>query len=326
MRKLLSDFTDEPIYNMKAVEQQTHIPAATLRAWERRYGLMMPKRTPNGYRLYSDRDVALLRWVRSQMDAGLTISRVVAMMTTARDAAESIWVDDDDHPLPIRQDVPLAPANLVLPLVDALSALDDERADEILEQAFSAYTMPTVYVEIIAPALVEIGEAWHRGDIFIATEHYASSYLRGRLLMLLHAYTHHPEKPMIFVGCAPNERHEVGPLIFAVMLRQQGYNVVYLGQDVPLDDVFEIAHHERPALLCLSASSANTAIQLRDVQSRLTGIEPPTPIFAYGGRAFDNDPDLRKTVPGNYLGSDPRDAMNMISNLLRPVHYSDKLR
>src|SRR5262249_5569427 len=160
-----------------------------------------------------------------------------------------LWVDDDDHPQPVRQDVPLAPASLVQPLVEALAALDDERADEILEQAFSTYTMPTVFVEIIAAALVEIGEAWHRGEIFIGTGHYASAYLLGRLLTLLHAYTRHPEKPMIFVGCAPNERHEVGALIFAVMLRQQGFNVVYLGQDVPLDDVILTAQHERPALV-----------------------------------------------------------------------------
>ncbi len=275
MRKLLSDFADEPIYNMKAVEQQTHIPAATLRAWERRYGLMLPKRTPNGYRLYSDRDVTLLRWVRSQMDAGLTISRVVAMMASARDAAESIWIEEDDHPTPIRQDVALPPSNLVQPLFEALAALDDERADEIIEQAFALYTKPTVYVEIIAPTLVEVGEAWHRGDIFISTEHFASSYLRGRLLTLLQAYSHHPEMPMIFIGCAPTERHEVGALICAVMLRQQGFNVVYLGQDVPIDDILLAARREHPALICLSASSATTAMLLRDVQSKLAHIEPP---------------------------------------------------
>src|SRR5216684_1721777 len=120
MRRLLADFVDEPIYNMKAVEQQTRIPAATLRAWERRYGLMEPKRTPNGYRLYSDRDVALLRWVRLQMDAGLTISRVVAIITSARDSGESIWIEEDDHSAPIRHDVPLPPRSLVQPLFEAL--------------------------------------------------------------------------------------------------------------------------------------------------------------------------------------------------------------
>jgi len=250
----------------------------------------------------------------------------VAMMASARDVAESIWIEEDDHATPIRQDVPLPPSNLVQPLFEALAALDDERADEIIEQAFALYTKPTVYVEIIAPTLVEVGEAWHRGDIFIATEHFASSYLRGRLLTLLQAYSHHPEMPMVFIGCAPTERHEVGALICAVMLRQQGFNVVYLGQDVPIDDILLAAQREHPALICLSASSATTAMLLRDVQSKLAHIEPPTPLFAYGGRAFDHDPDLRKAVAGHYLGSDPRDGTRTINNLLQAPHYGDKPR
>src|SRR5512138_789746 len=94
MRKHLGEYSDEPIYNMKAVEQQTGISAATLRAWERRYSLVEPKRTASGYRLYSDRDVALLQWVRTQMDDGLTISRVVAMLDNLRDNNAPIWIEN----------------------------------------------------------------------------------------------------------------------------------------------------------------------------------------------------------------------------------------
>jgi MerR family transcriptional regulator, light-induced transcriptional regulator len=317
MRKLLTEYPDDPIYNMKAVEQQTGISAATLRAWERRYSLVEPKRTASGYRLYSERDVALLRWVRGQMNDGLTISRVVAMLEGMRNNAEPIWIEAESHSAPIHRDSPLPPEALVRPLYQALTSLDDERADEVMEQAFAMYTMPTVYVDIIAPTLVEIGEAWHRGEIFISTEHFATTYLRGRLLALLQAYPQRTDMPLIFVGCAPTERHEVGALIFAVMLRQQGFNVVYLGQDVPEDDIIEMVLQERPAMLCLSAGNPSSASQLRNIQPRLNQAEPPAPLFAYGGRAFDNDPELRKLVPGNYLGPDPRDALNVVSNLLR---------
>src|SRR5512142_1560167 len=103
MRKLLNEYADEPTYNMKAVEQQTGISAATLRAWERRYALVEPKRTASGYRLYSDRDVALLRWVRQQMDEGLTISRVVAMLGNLNEAAEPIWIDEGNGAIPFKQ-------------------------------------------------------------------------------------------------------------------------------------------------------------------------------------------------------------------------------
>ena len=322
MRKVLNEYSDEPIYNMKAVEQQTGISAATLRAWERRYALVEPKRTASGYRLYSDRDVALLHWVRGQMDEGLTISRVVAMLDSLRETHEPIWVDSGNGQVAVKLDTPLPPANLVQPLFQALVDLDSDRADEIMEQAFAMYTMSTVYVDLIAPTLVEIGEAWHRGDIFIATEHFSTTYLRGRLLALLQAYPHRPEMPMLFVGCAPNERHEVGALIFSVMLRQQGFNVVYLGQDIPLEDIIRAASQEHPIMICLSANSATTALSLREMQARLQELEPPAPLFGYGGRAFDDDQDLRHLVSGHYLGSDPRDALNAISNLIRVARHA----
>lgn len=323
MRKLLTDYSDEPVYNMKAVEQQTSISAATLRAWERRYTLVEPKRTASGYRLYSDRDVALLRWVRVQMDDGLTISRVVAMLESLRSNKEAIWIDGDEGSTALYREAPQPPSSLVQPLFRALVDMDNERAEEILEQAFSLYTMPTVYTEIIAATLVEVGDAWHRNEIFVSAEHFASGYLRSKLYTLLHAYRQHPETPTIFVGCAPTERHEVGALIFAVMLRQAGYNVIYLGQDVPIHDMVQAAFASRPALICLSASTPHAAHLLQDVQAQLASSEPPVPLFAYGGRAFDLDPHLRESVSGYYLGTDPRDAIQTVNNLLRNAKLND---
>jgi methanogenic corrinoid protein MtbC1 len=323
MRKLLNDYSDEPVYNMKAVEQQTSISAATLRAWERRYALVEPKRTASGYRLYSDRDVALLRWVRTQMLEGLTISRVVAMIENMRTNGENIWIDGNEAAITAYKDAPQPPTEMVRPLYEALIELDDERADEIIEQAFAMYTMPTVYVDIITPTLIEIGEAWHRGDIFISTEHFATAYLRGRLLALLQAYPHRPESLSIFVGCAPTERHEVGALIFSVMLRQAGYNVIYLGQDVPINDIVQAALQARPAMICMSASSPHSAMLMSEIQEQLGRAEPPVPLFGYGGRAFDSDPHLREQIPGYYLGPDPRDSINMVNNLLRARSTND---
>jgi methanogenic corrinoid protein MtbC1 len=318
MRRQLEDYSDEPIYNMKAVEQQTGISAATLRAWERRYTLIEPKRTASGYRLYSERDVALLRWVRQQMNEGLTISRVVAMLEAARQHGEAIYIEPQDASVVVNRHTPQPPKDFVQPLVQALISFDTERADEVIEQTFVMFTMPTVYVEVITPALIEIGELWHRGEISISIEHFATTYLRGRLLGLLQAYPHRSDMPMIIVGCAPGERHEIGALIFAVMLRQQGFNAVYLGQDVPVDDIVQTAIQERAAMICLSANNAASALALREVKPLLDQSQQPNPpLFGYGGRAFDTDPELRRQVDGHYLGSDPRDAINLIMNLLR---------
>src|SRR5512133_2525954 len=81
----LTAYADDPIYNMKAVTQRTGIPAATLRAWERRYHALAPRRSGGNYRLYSERDIAILRWLQAQLDAGLSIRRAVALLERLRE-------------------------------------------------------------------------------------------------------------------------------------------------------------------------------------------------------------------------------------------------
>ncbi len=317
MRKSLAEYPDQPIFNMKAVEQKTGISAATLRAWERRYSLVEPQRTASGYRLYSARDVALLTWVHDRMADGLTVSRAVAMLERMRANGDPIVIEESDGGgRPRTSEAPNPPIALVKPLFNALVAMDSARADAVLEQAFALYTTPTVYIEVVTPALVAIGDAWHNGTLFIASEHFATNYLRGRLLALLRSFPQQDNMPSVFVGCAPNEQHEMGALIFAVLLRQQGYNVIYLGQDVPIDDAIETAIHERPAMLCLSAGNPATALLLRSVQARLSIGTPPTPLFGYGGRAFDLDPELRASIAGHYLGVDPRQSLALVHSLL----------
>ncbi len=72
-------FSDTPVFNTKAVVQQTGIAAPTLRAWERRYDLLSPERANNTYRLYSARDIALIRWLKVRIDTGMSISQAIAL-------------------------------------------------------------------------------------------------------------------------------------------------------------------------------------------------------------------------------------------------------
>jgi methanogenic corrinoid protein MtbC1 len=239
------------------------------------------------------------------------------MLTGLQDGTEAIWIDDDDTPTLAKPDAPLPPGELSQALVQAFLDLDEDRADEIVEQAYALYTMPTVFIEVLIPPLAEIGEARQRSQIPGITEQFAITYVRGRLHALLQTYTEYPNAHLIFIGCAPGERIEIGALIFAVMMRQQGYNVVYFGQDIAVDDVVRMASREHPAMVYLSANHMTTALALRDVHARLAQIEPPTPLFGYGGRAFDQDNEIRRVVGGHFLASDPRDALNVINNLLR---------
>ncbi len=163
--------------------------------------------------------------------------------------------------------------------------------------------------------MAEIGEAWYRGDIRIATEHFASAFIRGRLLTLLQAYPTRRSSPYLLIGAAPTELHEIGSLMMAVLLRSRGFRVEYLGPDIPLDDLVIYAAEEGPDMIILTASLHSAALELSHFQDRLKALKP-VPVFAYGGRIFDLNAGLRAQVPGVYLGARMAEGIEIIRDLL----------
>lgn len=316
MRRPLSDFSTEPLFNIKAVEQQTGIAAATLRAWERRYRLVTPQRTSSGYRLYTERDVALLRWIQQQMLDGLTISRAVAMLQAMRDNGETIWIETAPAPPSIAHATPLPPADLVAQLYSALVSLDSARADQLMAQAFAMYSLSEICTEVIIPTLHAVGDGWASNGTLITYEHFASNYLSGRLITLLQTFGSNEDTPHLLVGCAPGEFHEIGALIFAVLARQHGYHISYLGQDVPVEDVAEAVAQERPAMVILAATRRESALALAEADQLITAASGGKTRFAYGGHAFDEDGALREQVRGTYLGADLVGAVTSLYDLV----------
>lgn len=311
----IDQISDDPKYTIKAVATQTGIRPVTLRAWERRHAVLTPHRSDNRYRLYSDRDVAILRWLKNRVDNGISISSAVTELRSRAD--QEMWPEV----------IPTVPARLTgLPQVNppqhyaglltaALMKHDETSSADLLRQAHSIFDLMTVFAEIIVPVLHEIGDAWYNGRIGITTEHFASAFLHGKLLALLQAYPVKRGAPSIIVGCAPMEQHELGPLMIAVLLRSAGYRVEFLGPDVPVDDLVDYASYERPAMIIMSATSPASALELAGMQQKLRKVRP-TPIFAYGGQAFDLNPQLRQKVPGCYLGNSLDKATQEIRNLL----------
>ncbi len=306
----ISDFADTPQHTIKAVCAQTGILPVTLRAWERRYKLFKPKRTAGNYRLYSERDIALLRWIRGRLEAGTTIGRVANEFHALRRAGQ--WPEAAASPPVDPLTKSATPAAVYLQrLFAALAAMNETQAADVLREAHDLFDLMTVCLEIIQPCLYEIGEAWYRGELRIATEHFSSQFLRGRLLTLFQAYPMRHSAPRIVVGCAPDEFHDIGSLMLALFLRREGYRVEFIGADAHLEDLADYARAERPALICLSANSEATARGLRQLDARLAGMRP-RPRFAFGGRIFNLQPGLRTIVPGLFLGQDARQAVSRL--------------
>jgi len=309
----LAELPDLPKLTIKTVCAQTGIQAVTLRAWERRYKLVAPQRTAGNYRLYSERDVAVLRWLKFQVDQGTPIRLAAAELSAARQKDE--W--PEHLPAAPRASTAAArpPEQYAQKLFAALMAMDEQQAGTILNKALELFGLEAICLQIIQPCLVEVGEAWYRGEIRIANEHFASQFLRGRLLTLFQAHPQRRAGPRIVMGCAPSETHDIGSLMLALFLRRDGYRVEYLGADIHIDDLLEFTRSERPALILLSANAEGSARELRQVQKRLASLRP-RPKFGFGGRAFNLNPRLRETVPGIFMGENATAALETIHKLL----------
>ncbi len=311
------ELSDQPTFTIKDVSSQTGIRPVTLRAWERRHEVLNPHRAENHYRLYSERDIAILRWLKNRIDNGFSISNAISELRSL--TSNNIWPEAIAS-APTRQaSLPnnTPPDHYAKELFRALVSHDEERAGDLLREVHALFDLYTVFLDVFVPTLREIGEAWYRGEIRVTTEHFASAYLRGKLLSLLQAYPVRRNAANILIGGAPMEQHELGSLMIAVLLRSEGFRVEYLGPDIPLEDLVDYASYESPAMIVLSASLEDSAEGLRGLQASLQKLGKNAPLFGYGGRAFDLHPELIKKVPGNYLGNTLKLAVTNIRNLLQ---------
>ena len=309
------DLSDEPKFRIKAVSAKTGIRPVTLRAWERRHSILTPHRGDNKYRVYSERDIAVLRWLKSRVDKGVPISTAANEL---RDMQKNgIW-PEALPPTPSitpnkKSNIP--PENYVSKLYRALVKHDEASATALMKEIRENYDLNTICMDILTPTLVDIGDAWYHGQIRIATEHFASNFLREKLLALLDTFPTHRNASYLLVGCAPTEHHELNSLMTALLLRSKGYRVEYLGADIPLIDLVDYASYEHPKMIILSASMEETAIELKPMQNMLSKIRP-TPIFSFGGSIFSAQPSLLEEIPGNYLGESFDDALETVDKLL----------
>src|SRR4051794_2397999 len=182
---------EAPIYNIKAVARLTGVPADTLRRWESRYSVITPQRTEGGYRLYSQRDVDTLNWLKGKLDEGLSISRACEMLKQlGGDPGEMPPVPSSMQRTerPLVRDTGVRSFEAIRhDLLDTFRSVDEEGAGAVLTDALSLYSLEDVCLEVLQPALIDVGEAWLNGEMTVATEHFASAFVRTRLSNLFHS-------------------------------------------------------------------------------------------------------------------------------------------
>lgn len=307
----------EPIYNTSAVAQRTGVPADTFRAWERRYDIPRPGRTSGNQRLYAERDIATISWLRQQTASGMTISQAVALFwLQQRAAAENTPLSriDESNGVPFlghvtaAEPTPIETGSATRRLVAALRDLDGSTADRIVDEALAIGGVDAICVDMLQPALREIGDQWHRGETSVGNEHFASAFVDRKLAALFNQSNPNQGRGPIVAACVAGERHALGLLATAVLLSRHGFHIVYLGADLPLPDLLETIDRLAPPMVLLSASRDDTADTLRSwiPHLKVPRGDRPIPVIAYGGSIFNASPELRSKFDGVFLGYDAR--------------------
>lgn len=281
-RQTYSDL-NRPSYNIKAVAQMVGLLPVTLRAWERRYGLPTPSRGGQGYRLYSEYDVQTLRWLKEQIENGMNIGQAARKLAQMRESGIDPAVQEH---LPTEK--PLSLENIRLTVSTSLRALNEKTATEAMRQAFSLYPVEQIFHQLIKPTMVEIGEMWHRKEIPVAVEHFASHFFQEQLLSLLNAAPEPYRNGFILAGCMPGEHHQLGLVMIVVLMRLRGWNVIYLGADLSLDRLEEVLSTLRPRLVLFSSTMPDTASNADKLHELIRRIPEPLPAVVLGGEGFRN--------------------------------------
>lgn len=314
---------DEPIYNIGVVSRMTGIPVATLRVWERRYKFPKASRTTGGHRLYSEDEMVRLRWVKASIDEGMQTSQAIRALRSRERTGRIPELTPPPAPAPVATPLPV-PAAPESPLgtfrsrlVSALVHHDLAQADQLLGEVLSLYAMENVVLDVIRPAMVDIGEGWAAGQINVATEHLASQFIRQRLMLwLISGPPVHPVQPIV-LACAPDDWHEISLLMLGVLLRRRRWPVAYLGQSVPLSDLAKFVHDIDPPAVVLAAMTEAPARQLLELEQWLPeASRAGRPYIVYGGAAFTRHPELVREMPGTYLGATLLEGVEVLERLL----------
>jgi DNA-binding transcriptional MerR regulator/methylmalonyl-CoA mutase cobalamin-binding subunit len=234
----------------------TGVNPVTLRAWERRYGLIQPQRTENGRRLYAQSDVERILRALALTREGVAIGQVKEALDSApaapvTTAGQGRW------------------ATYRRRFSAAITAFDEPALEAIYDEALALHPVDLVDRMLLIPMLQDLGQRWKKAAGGVAEEHFFSTYARHKIGARFHHRRLLQDGPKILAACAPDEHHEIGLLLFALAAHDAGFRVVLLGANVPFPEIAAAARRTLCDAVVISnaieRSSAEFYSQLADL-------------------------------------------------------------
>lgn len=247
-------------YSIKDLERLSGIKAHTIRIWEKRYGIVEPKRTDTNIRYYTNEELKKILNVAILNNYGVKISKIVGLPAdelhqkvleiSNEEVEESIQVES---------------------LVIAMVEVDESRFEKILANCTLRLGFEQTILKIVHPFFKKVGVLWQAGAINPAQEHFISNLIRQKLIVAIDSQgmmvKENPKRFLLFLP--EGELHELGLLFYSYIIQKAGHKVIYLGQSVPLDDVVSV-NQQNPADYIITSTMSVASID--EINSLLRAI------------------------------------------------------
>jgi len=269
------------MYAIKTLAALTGVNPVTLRAWERRYGLLEPQRTPKGHRLYTERDVERIRRALALTRDGVPIGQV-------KDA-----LADEPGPRAATREAGPWPG-YQRRFAAAIAAFDESALEAVYNEALSLQPLNLVDRMLLVPMLETLGTRWSNVAGGVAEEHFFSAYVRNKVGARFHHRRALESGPRILAACAPGEQHEIGLLLFALAAHDAGFRVVLLGANVPFREVAAAANRAQCDAVVIANSIARSN---REFYTELSALVDAIkrPVYIGGNAATPCENEIRVT-------------------------------
>ena len=281
-------------YPIKVVSQITGLSVHVIRAWEKRYNVVEPDRTDTNRRLYSEEDIEKLKLLNDALHLGHHIGGIANLsllelkMLLPKEARSPI--DNKNGLDSINLEVTVEETLAVC--LEAIKNYDAKKLESILLSASSKLTQPILIEQLIIPLVYKVGDLWHSGEIRVANEHLASSVIRGFLYNLLDSYSLNESAPVMVTATPRGQEHELGALIAGVVAASSGWRVVYLGTNLPAEEISAVVSHLNARVVALSIVYPNDDLHLKHELKKFKHLIPDGVSIIVGGRASNGYYDV----------------------------------
>ena len=280
----MSKSSETATLGIEAVAQLSGLSQHLIRVWERRYGAVKPFRTKSNRRLYSETDAVRLELLNRAVHSGHRISDIATLPTSKLEQLVGRAISIRAITTTSHEG---ANGDYIKHALDAITQFDSEALGAVFSRADVELGQARVLEQVVMPLMEKLGSMWKDGSIRIAHEHMATAVVRNHVGTLLASMRYPANAPSVVVVTPAGQLHEVGALVFAVAAALEGWRPVYLGPNLPADEIAGAVQNSSARAVALSLVFPSDDPKLPAELNRLRRLLSDKVSILIGGRAAE---------------------------------------